>query len=157
MIPTSIADEYPLRLTTGETIQIAEIDSERSPALLIPQVRMALDGLLTQCCHVSREIMEEAKGGYDTNLKPLLRSSPIGCMIKAEPAICRHIESCAMALKSICTLHNCRSNSNPLPVCWEYSLPASIAHLEIRTAIIELGTLIGHSWRKNQFVIIVWA
>lgn len=154
MIPVTLADEYPLRLSTGETIQVAEIDAERSPALAIPQIRKSIESLLKHCCLVPREIVEEAKGGYDTRLKPLLRSQPRGCMIKTEKPICLHIESCSMASKPICTLHNCAPSSTPLPICWEFS-PPPMAHLEARTATIDLGTLIGHAWRLGKYVFIV--
>ena len=155
MIPATMADEYPLRLSTGETIQVAEIDAARSPALIVPQIRKAIERLLAHCCHVPREIVEEAKGGYDTRLKPLLRSQPMGCMIKAEPSICRHIDGCSMAFKPICTLHNCRPSQTPLPICWEFSPSQSMAHLEARTAAIDVGTIIGHAWRRGFYVFIV--
>ena len=100
MVPPTIADEYPIKLSTGETIQIAEIDAERSPALANLEVRKALDGLLQHCCRVSRKVMEEAKAGYDTQFKKLLRSQPIGCMLKAEPHQCRLINECAMAFSA---------------------------------------------------------
>ncbi len=150
MIPPTIADEYPVRLSTGETIQIAEIDEERSPALVHPEVRKAVAGLLTHCCHVSREIMEEAKGGYDGRLKPLLRAQPLGCMVKAEPHECRLLYDCGMAYRPVCTLHNPRE----LPICWEFN-PPETTHPEVRTAAVELGSVIGHAWRRGLYVFIV--
>jgi len=155
MIPPAIADEYSLHLSTGETIKIAELDAERSPALNHPQILKVLDGLLKHCSHMSREVVEEAKGGYDANFKKLLRAQPTGCMAKAEPAICLLINECAMANKLVCTLHNCLPSKTSLPVCWEFSPSVPIASLEIRSAIIDLGTIIGHSWGNGSFVIIV--
>ena len=155
MIPHTIADEYPLRLSTGEVIKVAEIDAERSPALAHPQVRLVLEGLLKHCSSMTRETVEEAKGGYDTNFKAALKAQPMGCMIKAEPHTCLLIDECAMAIKSVCTLHNCLpSSKNQLPICWEFS-PSPIANPSIRTAAIELGTIIGHAWRRGHYVILV--
>jgi hypothetical protein len=155
MIPPSLADEYIIRLTTGETLTIAELDTERSPALLIPQVAKACDGLLRHCTRVTREIMEEAKGGYDARFKPLLRASPQGCMAKADPHVCRLIRDCAMASGPICTLRNSNQRSRaPLPICWEFPAPV-IPDLEVQNAIIELGSCIGHAWRRGLHVVIV--
>jgi hypothetical protein len=154
MIPPTIADEYPVRLSTGETIQVAELDEERSPALVEPRVRAAVEGLLQQCSFVSREIMEEAKAGYDTRFKAQIRSQPLGCMIKAEPHICRLINDCAMAFKPVCTLHNAMPFPKPLPICWEFDPPGTI-DLEVRRAAVELGSIIGHAWRRGLYVFIV--
>lgn len=178
MIPDTIADEYAIRLSTGETIQVSEIDSERSPAVAHPKVRKAVDGLLQYCCFVSRDIAEEAKGGYDTRLKPLLRSSPVGCMSKADPHMCRLIHECAMVSIPVCTLHNCMPSPRPLPICWEFSSPlphpqskqdgtyresndidVDLIHLredfEVWEAAIDLGSVIGHAWRRGLYVFIV--
>jgi hypothetical protein len=154
MIPLSMADEYPVRLSTGEVIAISEIDAERSPALAHPEVRKLLSGLLQHCCHVSRDIMEEAKAGYDTQFKALLRAVPMGCMLKAEPHRCRLINECSMASQMVCTLHNCARGPSSLPICWEYDSPAS-ADAEVLEAAISLGTIIGHAWRQGRYVCIV--
>ena len=151
-----IVDEYPLYLSTGETIKITEIDAERSPITNHPKIREALDGLLQHCSHISREIVEEAKGGYDTNFKLLLRAQPMGCMAKANPHECLHIRDCAMAMKSVCTLHNCLPSKTPLPICWEFSPSIKIDDIEIKSSVIELGTIIGHSWRTGKYIILVF-
>jgi hypothetical protein len=151
---STIADEYPIRLSTGETIQVAEIDAERSPALAHVQIRAAVDGLLQHCCHVSREIVEEAKGGYDARFKPLLRAQPAGCMIKSDPHECRLMHDCAMAIRHVCTLRN-QNVQTPLPICWEYAPPVILQDMELRNAAIELGSVIGHAWRRGLYVIIV--
>jgi hypothetical protein len=155
MIPPTIADEYPIRLSTGETIQIAEIDAFRSPALANLHVLKVLDGLLKHCSSMSRKIVEEAKGGYDTNFKALLRAQPMGCMIKSNSPICLRINDCSMASKPVCTLHNCLPSKTPLPICWEFS-PPPIANLEVRLAAIELGTIVGHAWRRGLYVCLVF-
>jgi hypothetical protein len=153
MDPTT-ADEYPVRLSTGETIQVAEIDEERTPLLADPQVKKAISGLLQHCCHTTRDVMEEAKGGYDGRFKLCLRAAPIGCMIKSEPHICRLIDDCAMAYKPVCTLHNASPQSpKPLPICWEFDPP--VDDPVTRTAAAELGSVIGHAWRRGLYVVIV--
>jgi len=155
MIPQTIADEYPVHLSTGEVIQISEIDAERSPALAHPDVRKAVEGLLLHCCHASREIMEEAKGGYDTRFKLCIRSQPIGCMIKAEPHQCRLINDCSMAYKPVCTLHNAAPSPKPLPICWEFDPPKTESPW-VRVAATDLGTVIGQAWRNNKYVFLVF-
>jgi hypothetical protein len=153
MIPETIADEFPIRLSTGETILVAEIDAERSPALQNKDVRAAVDGLLRHCTHVSREIIEEAKAGYDTRFKPLLRAAPHGCMAKANPHQCRLITQCAMAHRPVCTLHNIATFPS-LPICWEFD-PPPVKNPMIMTAAIDLGTVIGDAWRRDLYVLIV--
>ncbi len=155
MIPDTIADEYPLRLSTGEVIQVAELDDERSPALGIEEVRTLVRGLLIQCTHVNRQSMEDAKKGYDRDFKQALRSMSEGCMIKAEPAVCRLLNDCAMYRREKCTLHNI-STVHPLPICWEFS-PVSGGKVndEIRKAAIDLGTVIGDAWRRGFLVVVV--
>jgi hypothetical protein len=153
MIPATLADEYIIRLTTGETLWIAELDTERSPALLHPKIVAACEGLLRHCTRVHREIMEEAKAGYDGRFKPLLRSPPNGCMVKADPPICRLIRECAMAFVPVCTLHNLDGKA-PLPVCWEFSAPP-VEDKEVYNSAIELGMCIGHAWRRGLYAVIV--
>ena len=155
MIPSTIADEFPVRLSTGETIQIAEIDAERSPALSHPEVRKAIAGILLHCSFASRETMEEAKAGYDTNFKLRIRSQPVGCMVKSDPHVCRLIDDCAMAVLSVCSLHNAMPLSpKPLPICWEFD-PIATKDPQIRIAATDLGTVIGHAWRRGLYVFIV--
>ena len=154
MIPPTLADEYTIRLTTGETLGIAELDTERSPALLHPGVAAACEGLLRHCTRVPREIMEEAKSGYDGRFKPLLRASPNGCMLKSDPHGCRLIGDCAMAFKPVCTLRNIDTKHKPLPICWEYAAPP-IDDLEVHNAAVDLGSCIGHAWRRGLYVVVV--
>jgi len=138
--------DYTIWLSTGEKIEIAEFDPGRIPALLDPEVLKITSELLSRCTHVPRKIMEEAKQGYDNGLKPILGTSPLGAMQKAGPPICRNIHSCAMAVKSVCTLRN-YSKKKPLPICWEFESDNADA--------IALGTAIGQAWRQGQYVIII--
>lgn len=156
MIPT-IPDEYPLRLSTGETILVSELDSDRSPALQDGRVLKAVSGLLSHCSYISRSIAEEAKGGYDRNLKPCLRATPSGCMIKAYPYVCHLQDDCAMFSASICTLHNIHPGRHALPICWEFNLPPSgyLEPVDVQIAAVELGSVIGHAWRTGRYVLLV--
>jgi len=138
--------EYTVHLSTGESIEVAELDPGRIPALSDPIVLKILSGMTDKCTFASREIMDEVHKGYDERFKVLLKSPPLGAMQKAGPPVCRQINDCAMAVKSVCTLRN-YSKKTPLPLCWEFDSdnPEAVA----------LGTVIGNAWRQGQYVIII--
>ena len=150
-----IIDEYALSLSTGEEIFITELDSERSPIILDSQIQKHIECMTKHCCNIPRDIIEEAKGGYDTKFKRLLRSQPIGCMAKSESHECLLIYECSMAIKSVCTLHNCLPTKTPLPICWEFSPLEKINDVKIKSVVIEIGTIIGQAWRNNSYLILV--
>ncbi len=154
-IPPTIPDEYPLKLSTGELLEISEFDAERSPALQHPEIMVAVSGLIAQCAKVPRVVMEEAKKGYDRNFLRLLRGDPRGAMIKATPPGCGLHKQCAMET-SFCTLRSGpMTGKKPglLPLCWEFAAPS--VSLELRAPTIDLGTAIGQAWRRGRYVIII--
>ncbi len=152
-IPPTIPDEYLLKLSNGELIEVSELDAERSPALQNTEIVLAVSGLISQCSKIPRTIVEEAKKGYDQNFVRLFKGDPRGAMIKANPPGCGQHRQCAME-SALCTLRaGPMIKKLGLPMCWEYAAPK--VPDELRTPVVDLGTVIGQAWRRGRYVIIV--
>lgn len=148
--------DYIIDLSTGEELKIAEFDPERIPEMKNPDILYASTDVLNLCTRISREILEEAKHGYDTRLKPLLRTPPIGALLKAPMPFCAERWSCSMYSKMECSVRNISKCGGAFPECWEAEadklvrLPVDIldASRALRTAVI-------HSWRQGMYAMIV--
>lgn len=148
--------EYIIDLSTGEDLQIAEFDPNRIPEMNNPDVMCASSDILDRCTKASREILEEAKHGYDSRLKPLLRTPPVGALLKFPFPLCSERLSCSMYDKTRCSTKNIFRQGGAFPECWEaeidplikFSTTIIVASRALRTAIV-------HSWRQGMYSIIV--
>ncbi len=139
--------EYSLVLSTGETIEIAEIDLD----FVLDKSENVMSGaapILALCGHVTRAIMEESKSGYDANLKLLLRD-PWRAMMKLSDPVCSEIKSCAMANEKECTTRYNNGKKGKFPICFSYN-PNQISYgaKMLCDTIIQL-------WRRGLYVVIV--
>ena len=148
---TVIPNEYPLRLTTGEQLDVSEIDMSVLEAE--PSVLEAFSPLLALCTQLTRSELEEAKAGWDSALKVKLRSPPAGCLVRIPSPLCGEIGHCSMASRPTCTTKNLLKKGGGFPVCWTYSLD----HLDgfERSWAAELCDAVVHAWRQGRHVIVV--
>jgi hypothetical protein len=145
--------DYTLTLSTGECIDIAEIDTEVVPSLNDSDVISALSILLSKCVNITRVSMEETKRGYDRDFRSVFRS-PISGLIKNESHICRLRHECSMFAIDTCSTHTIRKNRSMIPICWEYESPTNLSR-EKQSIVMMIGTVIIQAWRANQIVVII--
>jgi len=144
-------NEYVLHLSTGETIQVSELDLSilgASPAILAH-----FAPLQALCTQLTRSQLEEAKGGYDEALKSKLRSPPVGCLIKNPAPVCSLIASCSMANKKECTTKNVTKRGGKFPDCWTVET-GKLQGFE-RAWAAELSDVVIHAWRAGRHVFVV--
>ena len=141
-----------LRLTTGEELEVSELDL--SVVKAPKEVLEAFAPLMALCTQVTREQLEEAKAGYDDALKKELKSSPIGCLLKNPSPTCGLIRDCGMAKPIICTTKNVSKNVGTFPSCWTYDTPDTLMGFEYAW-VAEICDAVIHAWREGRFVIIV--
>lgn len=146
--------EYSLSLTTGERIDVSELD----PGLLGEEwseaVAAAVRPLTDMCAHVPREAVEAAKLGYDTELKRLLRD-PVGCLVMLDRPVCSVIRDCPMAVREKCTTRNATARKGGLfPVCWEWQVPDDLDPV-LEPAVQAAAQAIVHAWRQKRHVLVV--
>lgn len=143
--------EYELILSTGEKLHIAEFDVDVYPILLHPSVSKACKSVLLRVPKISREIMEEAKSGYDDRFKPLLKARPDGALLKVLNHQCGLRKECAMFTDG-CSTKNIRPrNGGGFPECFEF-VPE---HDDPDSAAKSVGTSIIHAWREGMYSIII--
>ena len=148
--------DYIIDLSTGEELHIAEFDPDRIPEMKEAAVIKASFGVLDYCTKVSRDIIEEAKGGYDTRLKALLKTPPIGALLKIPLHICHERTSCSMYVPSKCTTKNVNPSGESVdsfPECFESETDKSSPEIMLKSRI--LNTAIIQSWRQNRYVVII--
>jgi len=148
--------DYTIDLSTGEELKIAEFDPERIPEMNDPEVIIASADVLDRCTRASREALESAKRGYDTELKSLLKTPPVGALLKISSPLCSERWSCSMYNKTECSTKNISRQGGAFPECWEAEANISI---KFPTDIIEasraLRTAVVHVWRHGTYAIIV--
>lgn len=146
-----LPNRYKLRLSTGEEILVAEIDIGMLEA---PEAVLRASSIVTTLCtSISREIMEEAKMGYDTRFLKCLRSPPIGCLLRVYSPRCSLFKDCTMANARECTTKNSTRKGGKFPSCWSYDV--SYVDAEIVAEVREFCDAVIHSWRENHHVILV--
>jgi hypothetical protein len=148
--------DYIVDLSTGEELKIAEFDPERIPEMKDLDVINASSDVLDLCTRVPREILEEAKKGYDTRLKPLLRTPPVGTLLRAPMPLCNERWSCSMYNKMGCSLRNISEKGGAFPECWEIEADKLVKlSADILDDSRALKTAIIHVWRQGAYSIIV--
>ena len=148
--------DYIIDLSTGEELHIAEFDPGRIIEMKDPAVIAASSRILDFCTKVSRDIIEEAKGGYDSRLKPLIKTPPIGALLKIPLHIGYERTSCSMYVPSKCTTKNVNPSGESVgsfPECFESETDKSSPEIMLKSRI--LNTAIIQSWRQNRYVVII--
>ncbi len=120
---------YKIRLSTREFINITEFIE--TPLL---------DRILDLCTKMPREIIEEAKMGYDTNFKKLLGRDPKSCLGILD-ASCDLKSECQMFNSSECSSKFLRRGKPSFPICFHFND-------SISSDIISC-------WRNDSYVILV--
>lgn len=141
--------EYTIHLSTGETVEISEIDPKALDGFWDETLETEATELLEWCAKVSRRDMEDAKIGYDNTLKQKLRS-PIESLLRLNNPVCSSIESCSMAKRTDCTLRNMKRGIGKFPICFDWGYGRNFS-----SKLTELSHVVIHSWRMNRFVIFV--
>ena len=96
--------EYSLELVTGETIDVLEIESDDLSSISDPVM-----DLITV---MPRQVLEEAKIGYTRPFERLLRTPPVGALIRLD-ARCDQMSTCPMRNAAACV-----TSHKKLPDCW---------------------------------------
>lgn len=138
--------EYSLHLDTGERILVSEFDPELVPELADEATRLACAHVLIHATYAPRDVVEEAKRGLDARFKKALRSSGIGCLMKAARPNCALRRSCQMAAPG-CTLRNASGSGGDFPDCWTYEGGSPAAEA--------LGSAVARSWREGRYAVLV--
>lgn len=146
--------EYTLHLNTGEVISVSEFDANVITDLTSPEVMRAITPVLKRCTFMPRSVIEEAKMGYTAKFESLMRTSPIGAMLKLDIPICGMIKDCASAIKTICTTRNIEGKLGNFPICWEVATPR-LTPDDIKERAQRLAFVIIHSWRMGKYVLLV--
>jgi hypothetical protein len=124
---------------------VAEFDPERVPSMTAEVLALAA-GTVERCTVAPRDVIEEAKRGYDMRLKPLLRASPVGSLVRVPLTLCSERGWCSMYDPNKCTTRNIKRNGGDFPGCWEADTDEKARGL--CTAIV-------HAWRQGYYPIIV--
>lgn len=145
---------YSILLSTGETLEIAEIpvramDSWTKKALEEP-IRSEIRGVLSLCTKAPHSAMEDAKIGYTKPLERLIRISPIGALTKLDRPMCAHAKDCIMVQGPACSA---RPAAKKFPECWDYSLLTETFE-DGHSAAQELAKAIVMAWRDGKYVVI---
>ena len=122
--------DYKVSISTGETIQIVEI--EYSPDL-DPEV-------VDLCGRMPRAVLEEVKYGDDVQFRKLLSGSPDRNLIRSAKKLCAEDKYCSMKTPD-CVPGKFRRGLSVLPQC--YTTPD------------EFFFTCMHAWREGKYVIIV--
>jgi len=143
---------YCLQLNTDEAIEILELDPERETILKDIAVGSALSPILEHCSYVTRVSVEEAKKHYSKKLENLLRTAPIGALIKLD-RLCSLINDCPMSSTKECITSNITRKSK-FPVCWEYGIEEKLSNDDL-TVARDLANHIVQAWRAGQYVLVI--
>jgi hypothetical protein len=139
--------EYKLILSTNEEISVSELDSEFFPLLTQDGVRLALSSVFSLCTYASRDVMEKAKRRDTKPLERLLKTPPYGCLRKLDKPVCRKINDCVMANRTVCTVRNIKKNLGIFPECFQYDA-SSDETSDYATTIINI-------WKSGNYAIII--
>lgn len=123
---------YSLELSTGESLDVLEIELDGTDEL---------DGEIARLCTtMPREVLEEAKVGHTSPFEKLLRTPPVGALLRLN-GLCDQIDDCPLANRSKCVTSNVRGKTR-FPSCWDHGVGT-------------LNTEVVHAWRDGAYVIVV--
>jgi len=147
--------EYNLELSTGERIQVSELDESRYPPLSDKVVLLTAAAVVVHCTHAARDVVEDAKSGLPERLEDFIRTPPEGCLMKLESPVCSEISQCAIANRSHCTTrYRTKASGAAFPFCWTYSVKA-YGSPEQKAQGQDLCDSIVDAWRGGRLVVIV--
>lgn len=141
---------YSLQLNTDENIEVLEIDPDRVPILSDDEIRQVLSPVLDHCSYVTRLSIEEAKKCHPKKLELLLRTPPIGALVKLN-MLCSQINDCPMSSRKECTTKNIAKKYGKFPICWTYDAKLLNNKVEADDLIYHIV----HAWRLGQYVLII--
>lgn len=138
-------NEYVLKLSTGEEIQVSELVLSIHP--ISAEAAAEFARIRHLCTEVTHAELEDAKIGYDRPFLRKMRAGPTGCLLKNPGAVCGLIGSCSMAKPAQCTTKNVGRSKGKFPICWTWpsSAPGSS----------ELCDAVVHAWREGRHVVVV--
>ena len=142
--------EYKIHLSTGEIIQVAELE----PLDASPELLAAAEPILRRCSKMPRAVIEEAKMGHTKEFESLMLTEPVGALIKFETPICREIKHCAMANRIVCTTRNVKLKAGKFPICWEYQCSDDTPE-SLRMDVQAIAFAVIHAWREGNWVVFV--
>jgi hypothetical protein len=145
--------QYTLQLNTDEIIDVLELDSEREVILNNDVVRSALASILEHCSYVTRISIEEAKKHHPKKLEALLRTAPIGALIKFNK-LCASINNCPMSSRKECITSNVTKKFGKFPICWTYGVEEKLSNDDLIIAT-DLANHAVQAWRLGRYVLIV--
>lgn len=146
--------EYSIELSTKETLHILEISLEAiddwsKKAFTDLDAARVIHGVLSLCTKVPHSVLEEAKYGYTKPLERLLKTPPVGALMKIDRPVCLNINDCAMANRQRCT-----TRSHGFPECWDYSMGDCDELTDSMLSAQEAVKAIVMAWRDNRYAII---
>ena len=151
--------EYSLQLGTGESLDVAEIvmatlDDWSRKAFEDPAAAKAMHKVTSLCSRIPHRIMEYAKIGYTKPLERLLKTPPIGALMKLDKPECLNLSDCAMADQHKCTTRFLLASAK-FPECWDYTLIGKDEEFtDGMVAAQEIVKTIVMAWRDGRHVII---
>ena len=147
-----VPNDYTLDLSSGETIIVSEFDPVHIPELKSDVVLKGCASIFAKVTRVSREMLEDAKIGYDAPLMKRLGSPPVICLMRVANPSCsmNDIKECSMA-SDACTTKNTKKSLGLFPECFAYLPEAD----DVNDDAASVGTAIILAWRQNKYAIVV--
>ena len=141
--------EYTLLASTGESILISELDPERISDLSMRSWVESNPSTLSRCTTVTREVMEQAKIGYDKPFLEALSSPPASMLFKFKGSRCAHRKSCLSWSAPSCTLDGKPPKKRGLKLmqCWSYD-GQTVDESEVLNAVVR-------AWLDGRNVVII--
>lgn len=144
--------QYSITLDTNEQIEVFELDSDRETVLLNELIIKSLEHVLEHCSYVTRKSIENAKKLFSKELSELLRTPPIGILIKLNME-CSQINDCPMSSHKECSTKNVTKKHGRFPICWTYEIKTALSDTETIMAN-DLANHIFQAWRSGTYVLI---
>jgi hypothetical protein len=145
--------QYSLQLNTGESIEVFEIDYDREILLKNDDIKPALSTIFGHCSYVTRESIEEAKQHYSKKLCELLRTPPLGILMKLSMK-CSYINNCPMSSHKECSTKNVSKKRGKFPICWTYETKEELSS-EQTLIVNDIINHVFQAWRNGLYVLIV--
>ncbi len=130
-----------------------ELDAGVVLGLADAAVVAAARSVLERCTIVSRDVVEESKGGYTQRLHKLLRSPPIACLVTLS-ATCGELRTCSMSDPVKCVTNRTVRKLPAFPDCWRFA-PDGVPSAEVGRLANDIGTTAVHAWRSGKHVFVV--
>lgn len=146
-----IHSEYLIRLSTGEDIEIAEVNMNLLG--LSDSLLQALLPIFSICTNLSETEIEEARIGDDRAFKRKMNSQPVGSLARLADPVCSQIRNCGMADAKTCTTKNVNKRIGKFPSCWTTETREFVDFERLR--YLEVYNSIVHAWREGRHVVVI--